>query len=110
MITELGHLALILAFGAALVQMVIPMIGAQKNWSDWMAVATPAANVQFVLTSFAFAVLMYAFIVSDFSVQLVAVESARPRGAGLDCGGFFRFSFVHVEPVHSPAKSSFKRQ
>jgi len=80
MITELGHLALILAFGAALVQMVIPMIGAQKNWSDWMAVATPAANVQFVLTSFAFAVLMYAFIVSDFSVQLVASSlfSARP--------------------------------
>lgn len=75
MISELGHLALILGFGAALVQMIIPMIGAHKNWSDWMAVATPAANVQFVLTSFSFAVLMHAFIVSDFSVQLVAFNS-----------------------------------
>ena len=75
MIVELGHLALILAFAAALVQMVVPMIGAHKNRPDWMEVALPAANVQFVLTLFAFGVLMYAFIVSDFSVQLVALNS-----------------------------------
>ncbi len=75
MITELGHLALIIAFAVAIVQMVVPMIGAYKGWSDWMAVAVPAANVQFVLTGFAFAVLMYAFVVSDFSVQLVAFNS-----------------------------------
>jgi len=75
MITELGHLALILAFAIAIVQMVVPMIGAHKNWSDWMAVASTAANLQFVLTAFAFAVLMHAFIISDFSVQLVAFNS-----------------------------------
>ena len=75
MIAELGHLALIIAFGAAIVQTIIPMVGAHKNWSDWMAVGSPAANVQFILTSFAFAALMQAFIVSDFSVQLVATNS-----------------------------------
>ena len=32
MITELGHFALILAFGVAIVQMVVPLIGAHKRW------------------------------------------------------------------------------
>lgn len=75
MIAELGHLAVIVAFAAAIVQMIVPMIGASKGWSDWMATAVPAANVQFLMTVFAFAALMYAFIVSDFSVQLVAFNS-----------------------------------
>ena len=55
MIAELGHLALIIAFVAALVQMVVPMIGAAKGWSDWMATAIPTANVQFFLTAFCLA-------------------------------------------------------
>ena len=75
MIAELGHLALIVGFVAALVQMCIPMIGAHKGWSDWMAVAVPAANVQFALTAFAFAALVTAFVTSDFSVALVASNS-----------------------------------
>jgi cytochrome c-type biogenesis protein CcmF len=72
---ELGHLALILAFLVATVQAVVPMIGAQRGWSDWMRLAVPAATVQFLLTAAAFAVLMHAFAVSDFSVQLVAQNS-----------------------------------
>ena len=75
MITELGHFALILAFMVAIVQMIVPMIGAQKRWSGWMAVAEPAANVQFLLTGFSFAALMYAFITSDFSLRLVVLNS-----------------------------------
>ncbi|WP_025053232.1 heme lyase CcmF/NrfE family subunit [Sulfitobacter noctilucae] len=75
MITELGHFALILAFLVAIVQTVIPLIGAQKRWPSWMAVAEPAAGAQFALTAVAFGALMYGFIVSDFSLQLVWANS-----------------------------------
>ena len=43
MIVELGHLALILAFLVAVVQMVVPMVGAARGWADWMRLAVPAA-------------------------------------------------------------------
>ncbi|MFY0621465.1 MAG: heme lyase CcmF/NrfE family subunit [Pelagimonas sp.] len=75
MITELGHFALILAFLTAIVQMVVPLIGAHKRWPGWMAVAEPAASAQFALTATAFGALTYAFVVSDFSVQLVYANS-----------------------------------
>ena len=75
MITELGHFALILAFLVACVQAVVPLIGAQKRWPGWMAVAEPAANLQFLLTAFSFAALTYAFVTSDFSLRLVTLNS-----------------------------------
>lgn len=75
MITELGHFALILAFMVAIVQTVVPMIGAQKRWSSWMAVADPAASAQFVLTAVSFAALTWAFVTSDFSLNLVVANS-----------------------------------
>ncbi len=75
MIIELGHFALILAFAVAILQAIIPLIGAQKRWPGWMAFAVPAANAQFFLTAFAFGVLTYAFVVSDFSVRLVTLNS-----------------------------------
>lgn len=80
MVTELGHFALILAFLIAIVQMIVPMVGAHKRWSGWMAVAEPAANLQFLMTAFSFAALMYAFITSDFSLKLVVdnSHSAKP--------------------------------
>ena len=75
MIIELGHFALILAFAVAIVQAIIPLIGAHKRWPGWMAVAVPAANAQFFLTAFAFAALTYAFVTSDFSLRLVVQNS-----------------------------------
>ena len=57
MITELGHFALILAFLVACVQAVVPMVGAQKRWPGWMAVAEPAATAQFLLVLLSFAAL-----------------------------------------------------
>ncbi|TDK50325.1 heme lyase CcmF/NrfE family subunit [Antarcticimicrobium luteum] len=75
MITELGHFALVLAFMAAIIQMIVPMIGAQKRWSGWMAVAEPAATLQLLMTGFAFAALMHAFITSDFSLRVVTLNS-----------------------------------
>ena len=75
MIVELGHFALILALLVALLQAVVPMVGAARGWADWMRVGVPAAGVQFVLTLAAFLALMHAFVVSDFSVRLVADNS-----------------------------------
>ena len=75
MITELGHFALVLAFLVALVQSVVPMIGAARGWPGWMAAAVPAATAQFFLTAFAFAALMHAFVVSDFSLKVVVENS-----------------------------------
>jgi len=75
MITEFGHFALVLAFMAAIVQTIVPMVGAQKRWSGWMAVAEPAATLQFLMTGFAFAALMHAFVSSDFSLKVVVENS-----------------------------------
>ena len=75
MIVELGHFALILAFAVALFQMVVPMVGAARGWTGWMGVAVPAAHLQFGLTALSFGALTYAFVTSDFSVQLVVDNS-----------------------------------
>ncbi|TMV08799.1 heme lyase CcmF/NrfE family subunit [Ruegeria sediminis] len=75
MITELGHFALILAFLVAIVQTVVPLVGAHKRWSGWMAMAEPAAVAQFLLTAFAFGALTWAFVTSDFSLRLVVMNS-----------------------------------
>jgi cytochrome c-type biogenesis protein CcmF len=75
MTPELGHLALILALLVALVQGVLPLIGAHKGHAGWTALARPAAQTQFLLVAFAFGCLMHAFIANDFSVQYVAQHS-----------------------------------
>ncbi|MFZ3582943.1 heme lyase CcmF/NrfE family subunit [Loktanella sp. DJP18] len=75
MLIELAHFALILAFGVSIAQMIVPLIGAHKGWRGWMAFAEPAANSQLILVGFSFAVLMHAFIVSDFSLALVYANS-----------------------------------
>ena len=75
MIPEIGHFALIVALLVALVQGIVPMIGAAKRDAAMMAVAVPAARVQFALVALAFACLAYAFVTSDFSVENVAQHS-----------------------------------
>ena len=75
MIVELGHFALITAFAVAIVQTFVPMIGAWRGWTGWMAVGAPAATLQVVLVGFAFAALTYAFVGSDFSLRLVVENS-----------------------------------
>ena len=75
MLVELGHFALILAFGVAILQSIVPLWGANRGHAGWMAFAGHAAGLQFALTAFSFAVLTWAFIVSDFSVHLVFANS-----------------------------------
>ena len=75
MIPELGHFALVLALVLAVIQTVVPFIGAQRRLPAWIAVATPAAFGQAVFQALAFSALTYAFIVKDFSVLYVATNS-----------------------------------
>jgi len=75
MTAEFGHFALILAFAIALAQAVVPLVGAERRWSDWMTLASPAAVAQFALIALSFAALTRAFVTSDFSVELVAEHS-----------------------------------
>ncbi len=88
MIPELGHFALALAFVVAFLQMTLPMLGAARNDGRLMALAKPAAMAQLLCILVAFGALTQAFIVSDFSVAVVArnSNSAQPliyRIAGL---------------------------
>jgi cytochrome c-type biogenesis protein CcmF len=75
MIPEIGHFALILALAVALVQAIIPGMGLLRRRADWMAVAKPAALLQFALVVTAYGILTYSFIVHDFSVLYVANTS-----------------------------------
>ena len=75
MIAEIGHFALMLALAVALIQMTVPMVGAQTGRTAWMATGTPAAQLQFVLIAISFAALTRAYVVSDFSLINVAENS-----------------------------------
>lgn len=75
MFVELGHFALTMALMVALVQATLPLWGAHRGDARLMALAGPAAGLQVILLAFAFAVLMRAFVTSDFSLALVVSNS-----------------------------------
>ena len=75
MIPEIGQFALILALSLAVIQGVIPMVGAHRNDAAMMAVGRTAANGQFFFVAFAFGCLIWAVLQDDFSVLYVANHS-----------------------------------
>ena len=75
MIPEIGQFALVLALFVALVQAIVPLVGAARHDNGLMSVAVPAARVQLLLVGLAFACLAYSFATSDFSVENVAQHS-----------------------------------
>ncbi len=75
MTAELGHFALWLAVGVALVLGTLPLIGAQKNRGDWMALAQPVTALMFGLILFSYGTLVASFIANDFSLLNVASHS-----------------------------------
>src|SRR5439155_2385454 len=77
MIPEIGHFALWLALGVALVLGTMPMLGAARARSDWMALARPSSRLLFALVAFAFVCLTLSFVGNDFSVAYVATNSNR---------------------------------
>ena len=75
MTPELGHFALALALALALVQSTIPLLGAARGNLLWMRSSRSTAFGQVVFVGLAFAALMRAFVVSDFTVLNVANNS-----------------------------------
>jgi cytochrome c-type biogenesis protein CcmF len=88
MLIELGHFALILALPVAMLQAGLGLVGAAR--SDWnqMAAARLAALAQFALIALAFATLVHAYVVSDFSVLNVAENSSLQKPL------FYKFTSV----------------
>ena len=75
MIPEIGHFALILALALAIVQGVLPLVGAHRGDASLMSVARPAIAGQLLFVVVAYAALTWAFLNDDFSVLYVASHS-----------------------------------
>jgi cytochrome c-type biogenesis protein CcmF len=75
MIAELGHYALMLALGLALIQGTMPIVGARTNDPVLMSIAAPTALAQFAFVAMAFTALAVCYVISDFSVLNVFENS-----------------------------------
>ena len=75
MLGEIGQVLLILALLAALLQSVLPLVGAQRGIPALTAIARPAAMLQLTMVLAAFVVLTIAFVRQDFSLRYVADNS-----------------------------------
>jgi cytochrome c-type biogenesis protein CcmF len=75
MIPELGHYALMLALGLALIQGTMPIVGTRSNDPVLMSMAAPTALAQFFFVAIAFGSLAICYVTSDFSVLNVFENS-----------------------------------
>jgi cytochrome c-type biogenesis protein CcmF len=75
MSAELGQVILLLALLSAVALGIFPMIGARTGNAGLMAMATRGAVVQASLVGAAFALLTLGFMVNDFSIEYVALNS-----------------------------------
>jgi cytochrome c-type biogenesis protein CcmF len=74
-IPEFGHYALILALCIAVIQGILPLVGAHQGRREWLILARPAAQTVFLLLLIAFLCLTWSFYINDFSVLYVAEHS-----------------------------------
>ncbi len=75
MIPELGHYALMLALGLAVIQGLMPVVGTSSNDDVLIGMAAPAALAQFGFVAVAFVALAVSYVTSDFSVLNVYENS-----------------------------------
>jgi len=75
MIPELGNFSLMLALSLALAQGVLPIAGSFTGNRRWMDLARPLAAGIMLFVTFSFGVLVYSFVVNDFSVAYVEANS-----------------------------------
>jgi cytochrome c-type biogenesis protein CcmF len=75
MAAEAGFFALILALLISLVQSVLPFVAIRRQEALIAAFVRQAALGQLLFIAVAFGCLTYAFVTSDFSVQVVAANS-----------------------------------
>jgi cytochrome c-type biogenesis protein CcmF len=74
-IAESGHYALVLAFGLALIQSTVPILGARWGEHSLMNVARSTAVAQLLFVAASFAALVTLHVSSDFSVVNVVENS-----------------------------------
>ena len=75
MIAESGHYALVLALGLALIQSIVPLIGARLRDAALMNVARSTALAQLLFVGASFVALVMLHVNSDFSVANVYENS-----------------------------------
>jgi len=75
MTPELGHFALVLALGLALMQSIVPVIGAHRRDGSLMRLASSTALAQFVFVALSFLALTACYVTSDFSVATIYENS-----------------------------------
>ncbi len=71
----MGQLTLILALCFAIVQAIVPLLGAWRGDHLWMSLAKPATYGQFACLVFAFSCLAHSFMTNNFSVAYVTNNS-----------------------------------
>ncbi|MFQ3355238.1 MAG: cytochrome c-type biogenesis protein CcmF, partial [Paracoccaceae bacterium] len=75
MIPELGQFSLVLALLIAILQSIVPILGASRGNSTWMNSAKTSSLLMFFLVLFSFLALVYSYVVSDFTVLNVVNNS-----------------------------------
>ena len=75
MVPELGHFSLILALCMSLILGTLPIFGAYRGYSSWIAVARPTAYAQFLFMALSYGCLTYSCLTHDFSVKYIATNS-----------------------------------
>jgi cytochrome c-type biogenesis protein CcmF len=75
MLTEIGHYALVLSLALAVIQTLVPLIGAQRRDARMMAAGTSATLAVAASIALAFGLLTFAYLRSDFSVANVFENS-----------------------------------
>lgn len=75
MFVEIGHFALALALGVAVVQTIVPLWGVTRRDPTLAGVGPAAALACFLLVALSFSCLVLSYAVSDFSVENVAANS-----------------------------------
>jgi cytochrome c-type biogenesis protein CcmF len=75
MLNEIGHYALVLALALAVVQTLVPLVGANRRDARLMAAGTAATLAGAVCIALSFVLLTLAYLRSDFSVANVFQNS-----------------------------------
>ncbi|ARC41968.1 heme lyase NrfEFG subunit NrfF [Citrobacter braakii] len=75
LLPEAGFLALLLSLGVNVLTPLAVLVGVRQRWQEVMRLASVGVWAQFALLLLAFAILVFCFLTSDFSVVYVAQHS-----------------------------------
>lgn len=75
MMIELGYFAVITALMVSIAGIIVPVVGLKTGNSGWVRAGRQIVTVNFLLISLACGTLIYSFLLRDFSVKYVAMNS-----------------------------------